>query len=105
MADEIERKRNVKKTFSHIEDPTDNESLRSARPRSRNIDGQPSGGKIIAKHTVQSGDTLGSIALKYYKSAGQKYYMAIYEANKSIIGDNPNKINLGMVLNIPESPE
>jgi nucleoid-associated protein YgaU len=85
-------------------DPTDAESLRSPRPISRGLIGQPAPAKFIAKHTVQPGDTLGSIALKYYKNASQKYYMAIYEANKSIIGDNPNKIGLGMVLNIPESP-
>jgi hypothetical protein len=66
------------------------------QPVSRDIGAQPAALKFIAKHTVQAGDTLGSIALKYYKNAGEKYYMPIYEANKSVIGDNPNKIRLGM---------
>lgn len=104
MANELERKSGINRPGSDGEDPSENESLRSARPTQRNIGGQPSGGKIIATHTVQAGETLGSIALKYYKNAGQKFYMAIYEANKSTIGDNPNKINVGMVLNIPVNP-
>lgn len=58
--------------------------------------------KYVAEHTVTSDDTLGSIALKYYGSAVKDKYMAIYEENKATIGDDPNKIKPGMVLNIPE---
>ena len=106
MAEELERKGTPKRPGADFDDESEAESLRSARPTlSRNIGGQPSGGKFIAKHTVQASETLGSIALKYYQSAGQKFYMAIYEANKSTIGDNPNKIGVGMVLNIPEAPK
>ena len=104
MAEELERKSGINRPANDSEDPSENESLRSARPNQRSIGGQPSGGKIIATHTVQAGETLGSIALKYYKSAGEKYYMAIYNANKSTIGDNPNRIGVGMKLNIPEAP-
>jgi nucleoid-associated protein YgaU len=28
----------------------------------------------------------------------------IYEANKDVIGDNPNRVHSGMVLKIPELP-
>ena len=55
----------------------------------------------VAEHTVESGDTLGGIALKYYKSAARDKWMAIYEANKETIGDNPSLIKLGQVLKIP----
>ena len=58
--------------------------------------------KYLAEHTVAAGETLGDIALKYYNSAVKDKYMAIYEANKATIGDNPNLIKPGMVLNIPE---
>jgi len=59
-------------------------------------------GKIIAEHTVAAGETLSHIALKYYGSAAKEKYMAIYEANKDIIGDNPNVVKPGQVLKIPE---
>jgi nucleoid-associated protein YgaU len=58
--------------------------------------------KIKAEHTVAAGDTLGAIALQYYGSAVKEKWMAIYEANKAVIGDNPNLIKPGQVLKIPE---
>jgi nucleoid-associated protein YgaU len=56
--------------------------------------------KEVKKHVVESGDTLTAIALKYYGNAGQ--FMKIYEANKDVIGDNPDRILVGMELVIPE---
>ncbi|MEZ4645441.1 MAG: LysM domain-containing protein [Chloroflexota bacterium] len=58
--------------------------------------------KFIAEHKVVSGDTLSGIALQYYKSAAKEKWMAIYEANKEVIGDNPGMIKVGQVLQIPE---
>ena len=56
--------------------------------------------KAVKKHVVVSGDTLSGIAKKYYNDAGK--YLAIYEANKEIIGDNPDLIQPGMELIIPK---
>jgi len=50
-------------------------------------------------YIVQSGDSLWNIAKKIYGD-GLKYTM-IYEANKSIIGGNPNLIYAGQELTIP----
>lgn len=58
--------------------------------------------KILAKHVVKSDETLSHIALKYYGSAVKDKWMIIYEANKDVIGDNPNIIRPGMELVIPE---
>jgi nucleoid-associated protein YgaU len=58
--------------------------------------------KIKAVHTVAEGETLSGIALKYYGSAVKEKWMVIYEANKDVIGDNPNLITTGQVLKIPE---
>jgi len=60
--------------------------------------------KFIAEHTVEEGDTLSGIALKYYSSASKDMWMMIYNANKSVIGDDPNLIKPGQVLRIPEKP-
>lgn len=49
-------------------------------------------------HTVASGDTLSSIARKY----GKADWKAIYNANKDVIGDDPNRIRVGQVLKIPK---
>ncbi len=50
-------------------------------------------------HPVQAGDTLWSIAKKYYGDGAK--YTVIYEANKNILTD-PNNILVGQVLTIPE---
>ncbi len=50
-------------------------------------------------YTVESGDTLGAIAKRFYGSAGK--YMVIFEANRPMLED-PNKIYPGQVLRIPE---
>ena len=54
----------------------------------------------IQKHVVESGESLSVIAKKYYDDAGK--YLKIYEANKDVIGDDPNLIQPGMELVIPE---
>lgn len=50
-------------------------------------------------YTVKSGDSLWAIAKKYYGSGAM--YTKIYEANKDIIGKNPNLIYPGQQLIIP----
>ncbi len=52
-------------------------------------------------YTVQPGDTLSSIAQSAYNDSSQNAYMVIYNANKQIIGGNPNLIRAGQVLYIP----
>jgi nucleoid-associated protein YgaU len=58
--------------------------------------------KVKAEHTVVEGETLSNLAQKYYGSADKDKWMAIYEANKGVIGDDPNIIVPGQVLKIPE---
>lgn len=50
-------------------------------------------------YTVKKGDSLWNIAKKYYGSGAQ--YTKIYNANKSVIGSNPNLTYPGQVLTIP----
>lgn len=47
-------------------------------------------------YTIASGDTLSSIAKKYGKTSWKE----VYDANKDVIGDDPNKIRVGMKLKI-----
>lgn len=51
-------------------------------------------------YTVVKGDCLWNIAKKFYGSGSQ--YTKIYNANKSVIGGNPNLIYPGQVLTIPD---
>ena len=60
--------------------------------------------EYLAEHTIGEGETLSHLALKYYGSAVKDKWMVIYEANKEIIGDNPNHVRIGMVLKIPKLP-
>lgn len=50
-------------------------------------------------YTVKSGDCLWNIAKKFYGDGS--LYTKIYNANKKIIGSNPNLIYPGQVLTIP----
>lgn len=50
-------------------------------------------------YTVVSGDCLWNIAKKYYGNGSK--YTVIYNANKGVIGGNPNLIYPGQVLTIP----
>jgi nucleoid-associated protein YgaU len=58
--------------------------------------------QVIAEHTVKKGETLSHIALEHYGSAAKEKWMKVYEANKGVIGDNPNLIRPGQVLKIPK---
>jgi colicin import membrane protein len=58
--------------------------------------------KFIAEHTVISGDNLSFISKKYFGT--QAHWKLIYEANREVIGDNPNLIRVGQVFNIPKLP-
>ncbi len=52
------------------------------------------------KYTVKKGDCLWNIAKKFYGKGAK--YTVIYNANKKVIGSNPNLIYPGQVLTIPE---
>lgn len=52
-------------------------------------------------YEVKKGDCLWIIAKKFYGNGSK--YPAIYDANKDVIGGNPNLIYPGQVLVIPES--
>lgn len=53
----------------------------------------------VTTYTVKKGDCLWNIAKKLYGDGSK--YMLIYNANKSVIGSNPNIIRTGQVLVIP----
>ncbi|MEU4062930.1 transglycosylase family protein [Streptomyces wedmorensis] len=48
-------------------------------------------------HTVQAGDTLGTIARRFAVRGG---WQALYAANRSLIGPDPNRIVVGTMLRI-----
>lgn len=50
-------------------------------------------------YKVKKGDCLWNIAKKYYGDGSK--YTKIYEANKKLIGSNPNLIKVGMLLTLP----
>ncbi len=50
-------------------------------------------------YEVQSGDTLLTIAEQSYGDAAQ--WRRIYDANKDVIGSDPDKLKIGMKLKIP----
>lgn len=51
-------------------------------------------------YKVKSGDVLGTISKNVYGST--KHWKRIYDANKDVIGSDPNRLKVGMELRIPE---
>lgn len=52
-------------------------------------------------YTVKPGDDLSKIALAVYGDGCDGNGRKIFEANKVVIGTNPNALRPGQVLNIP----
>ena len=52
-------------------------------------------------YTVQPGDYLSAIAQKFYGDGSKSSWRKIYEANKAVIGSDPTKLRMGMLLVIP----
>lgn len=67
----------------------------AAMQQTRAAGNEPSGGS----YTVVKGDCLWKIAKQYYGDGSK--WGTIYNANKSVIGGNPNLIYPGQVLTIP----
>ncbi len=53
------------------------------------------------RYTVQGGDTLGKISGRFYGDPAQ--WRRIYEANRAIIGNNPDVISVGQEFVIPDA--
>jgi len=60
---------------------------------------------IIATHTVQSGETLSHVALKYYKHATPPYWQFLLKHNTEVLKGSEKNVRVGMELEIPELPE
>ncbi|MEM1209735.1 MAG: LysM peptidoglycan-binding domain-containing protein, partial [Planctomycetota bacterium] len=50
-------------------------------------------------HTIQSGENLSSIAQRYYGRAAR--WRVLFNANRDVLGNNPNAIRAGMVIKVP----
>ncbi len=51
-------------------------------------------------YTVVSGDSLSKIAKNHYGDASK--WHQIYDANKAVVGSNPDLIEVGQVLTLPK---
>ncbi|MGB0388891.1 MAG: transporter substrate-binding domain-containing protein [Ardenticatenaceae bacterium] len=59
--------------------------------------------KPSKQYSVMEGETLTRLAVRFYRDA--TLYHLIHDANRQLIGDNPNLIRVGIKLTIPEKPE
>ncbi|QDU72301.1 LysM peptidoglycan-binding domain-containing protein [Mucisphaera calidilacus] len=56
----------------------------------------------VRQHTVKPGESLSSISMKYYQTATK--WRTIFNANRKVIGSDPNAIRAGMTIIIPPVP-
>jgi nucleoid-associated protein YgaU len=78
------------------------ESDRIARPSARDPQGGATNAGAVAgaTYTVAAGDVLGTISKKVYGTASK--WQKIHDANRDVIGADPNRLKPGMVLRIPQ---
>ena len=62
--------------------------------------GQPAAKPAADTYTVKSGDSLSKIAKAHYGDAMK--WKQVYEANKTLIGANPDLIEPGQQLTLPK---
>lgn len=70
-----------------------------AKSQTSGLNTRPNTQAAPKTHTVVYGDCLWNLAKKYYGNGAQ--YTKIYNANKGIIGSDPNIIKVGQKLVIP----
>jgi len=71
----------------------------TAAPRTQTAGAGIGGGQQSRMYTVQAGDSLSKISRQFYGDSNQ--YMKIFNANRDRL-DDPNKIQAGQQLVIPE---
>ena len=54
-----------------------------------------------SEYVVQPGDSLSTIAGRHFGDVGPNAWRAIWEANRETIGDDPNRLRVGMRLTLP----
>lgn len=66
---------------------------------------EPVAAKLPAgdEYVVQPGDTLSTIAGRLYGDVAPGAWRAIWEANRATIGNDPNRLRVGMQLTLPAS--
>jgi nucleoid-associated protein YgaU len=74
----------------------------SASPAAVSASPSPSLAPGEQAYEVQPGDTLLSISEQFYGDATQ--WQTIYNANKDVIGPNPDQLKVGEKLRIPPKP-
>ena len=52
----------------------------------------------MTQYTVQAGDILSIIAQKFYGDGSEASWRKIYEANRAVIGNDPNQLQAGRYL-------
>lgn len=60
--------------------------------------------QMATTHNVEAGENLSMIAKRYYGNSDPTAWRAIYEANRAVIGPNPDKLPVGVSLTIPILP-
>ena len=70
-----------------------------ASPSATRRSALPEPSPVPAEYTVEAGDTLRSIADKLYGDAN--LWPTIYDANRDIIGPDPDALRVGMHLRLP----
>ena len=99
LAEQIIRRQKEQEIEAKAKEMQEAQRLRLEEAKERIRARRERGGQKPARiYTVQAGDTLGKIAVKFYEDGSR--WTEIFEANKDQISD-PNVIEVGQKLVIP----
>jgi ABC-type amino acid transport substrate-binding protein len=80
--------------------PVAQAALASSAPAA--VEPSAGGNETPETYVVRPGDTLSRIARKYYGEEWATSWQRIFEANRTVIGDDPARLKVGMTLAIPK---
>lgn len=95
-------KQDKRADFSNVSSGTSSTAREAPKPEIPKAEPAPPVAPAATTYEIKSGDSLSAIAKRFYGDTTQ--WRKIYEANRDVLGDDPDKIYPGQKITIPDAP-